>query len=123
MYRKDRVLYAKVIGPMRFEVLKEYFLTIRTHLSDLGDNWGSIVDFSEWQLHVPEVIDEVKQFHAWLSQNGHRVEVCVTGGSNLTMMARKSLLDKAEAIIDVLYVDTAEQAWEWMDQNGYLDKV
>ncbi len=40
----------------------------------------------------------------WLHRNGHRVEVCITGSSDLKIRVREKLLKVSNADLKVIYV-------------------
>lgn len=121
VFVKGHVLFFQMIGTMDLVAAKEYYLKVKTLLPELGDKWASLVDLRHWGLHTPKIVEQMVGFHHWVEKNGHKVEVCITGGSNLKVMARKKLLEQSHTSLNIVYVDTEEEGWTWLSDNGYVD--
>ena len=123
VFVKDHVLFFQMVGTMDLVAAQEYYLKVKGMLPELGDKWASLVDLRHWGLHTPEITEQMVGFHRWVEKNGHQVEVCITGGSNLKVMVRKKLLEQSHTNLNIIYVDTEEEGWAWLAEQGYVDTV
>lgn len=118
--KQGRVLYFYMSGTMDAETAKNYYLAVKQFLPEFKSTWASLVDLNDWGLHIPEVKEQMAGFHKWIEKHGHEVEVCVIGKSKLKRMAREELLESSNSLLNVVYVETLDEGWQWLEEHGYL---
>ena len=120
LIKKGNVLHFQLMGQMDIETGIKYANSIKPYLSELGSDWATMIDLNDWGLHIPEVSELMENFHGWLHRNGHRVEVCITGNSDLKIRVREKLLEVSNTDLKVIYVETKEEGWAWLSEHGYV---
>ena len=121
LHKYQNVLIAHVKGPTDVaSLLASPKETVAAVLS-MGACWASLMDLREWELHTEEMVVHLIRFQKWLLKNGHKAEVALIGSSELKKAAREALLNQLETRPEQIYVETEDQAWQWLIENGYCD--
>lgn len=67
----DNIVVAKLYGSWNEEAANEYGNALKQQVKSLkGRSWCRVVDFSDYELHTPEVAGAIRRFTRWAEQNG-----------------------------------------------------
>ena len=117
-----RVLMVTVYGSVDLDSMQVAFAKIEALISQLKKPWATLVDLRQWDLYTEEMVEPLAQFQAWLIENGHELEVSISGGSELKKQARDRLWSHLTVAPDHVYVDTPEQGWNLLIEKGYCEE-
>ena len=117
----QRVLVVTVVGAVDLESLQMAFGNIEKQVDLLVSPWATLVDLRKWDLYTEEMIEPLAKFQLWLMEQGHKVEISVTGGSPLKQQARDALWNHLKVAPDHKYVLTPEEGWQWLIREGYCE--
>jgi hypothetical protein len=71
LHWQDNIVVAKLYGTWNEEAANEYGNALKQQVKSLkGRYWCRVVDFSDYELHTPEVAGAIRRFARWAEQNG-----------------------------------------------------
>lgn len=118
----ENVLHAKVFGSLDPASMNASTNILVPLVKEINGPWASLIDYREWELYTEEMIPLLLDLQAWLLKQNHKVEVAVIGKSGLKRNARERLLEALNEKPQQIYVETEEQGWKWLIENGYCKK-
>ncbi|MDF1544466.1 MAG: hypothetical protein P1R58_05120 [bacterium] len=66
----NRVMYAKIFGVWRVDTAQSYHEAFKEEAQEMiGQEWGKLVDLSNWRMGTPEVIDKIGEHMKWCMEN------------------------------------------------------
>ena len=120
----DSTLFFNITGAMDEDILKSIFIDvnqlIQTHFTDPAVSWASVMDLSQWGLYTPETEADLIKFQYWANKHGQKAEVCITSGSPLKVTARQKILSGHALDMEHVFVDTMDEAMDWLNAHNYL---
>ena len=117
--KHDRVLITRAVGLLDLESILATTQEVIPLIKAMDGPWASLMDYTQWELYTEEMIEPLLKFQKWLLKNNHQVEVAVIGDSFLKKNAREKLLGMLEVQPEQVYVNTEEEAWDWLIKQGY----
>jgi len=117
--KHQNVLLAHINGPTDVATIIGSTQDVMPAVTSMGNHWASLMDLRDWELYTDDMIPHLIRFQNWLLKNGHQVEVAIIGKSELKKSAREALLSRLDMRPEQVYVETEEQAWQWLLDHDY----
>jgi hypothetical protein len=117
---KGKTLISKAYGAWNYETSVRYATECRQLIEQhlLSESWASIVDLSDWELATPDIWQVIDELNIWASENNLKHEVVIP---SLTL--QQTLLEQTQegfTDVETKFVDNIAQAYQWLEQLGYL---
>jgi hypothetical protein len=77
-----------------------------------------LVDFTEWELATPDILEVVDELNAWASINNLKYEVVIC-----SLSLQQQLMEQYHESftgVETKFVKNLEQAYEWLKSMGVL---
>lgn len=117
--KHENVLVTRLSGHVDLETMIQATKQVAPLVKSMGGPWASLMDYTEWELYTEDTIGPLVKFQEWALAHGHKVEVAIVGNSYLKKHARETLLSHLTDKPKQVYVETEQEAWDWLLKNGY----
>jgi hypothetical protein len=116
---KNKTLISTLFGAWNYETTIRYSKECKQLVDNLTDEpWGSLVDFTEWELATPDILEVVDELNAWASINNLKYEVVIC-----SLSLQQQLMEQYQeslTSVETKFVKNLEQAYEWLKSMGVL---
>jgi hypothetical protein len=116
---KNKTLISTLFGAWNYETTIRYSKECKQLVDNLTDEpCGSLVDFTEWELATPDILEVVDELNAWASINNLKYEVVIC-----SLSLQQQLMEQYQeslTSVETKFVKNLEQAYEWLKSMGVL---